>query len=278
MTTAAEWQGRVGRVWAEEHARTERAFADIARCLDAAIADVAPATGRALDIGCGIGSTSLALSDARPGLAVIGADLSGELVMVASERARDRSVTFVTGDAVSTAAAHAPLDLLVSRHGVMFFPDPLAAFAGLAATAAPDAPLVFSCFRARRDNEWADAIDRTLGVSPPSATGYAPGPFAFADPDATAAILSAAGWRSVEVEAHDVRYVVGTGEDPVADALAFFRRIGPAAATLAAATPAERARLEDRLAVMLRERTSGDVTAFTAAIWIWRARAMGETA
>lgn len=280
MTGAADWAGRVGQVWADEWRRTERAFAGIAAVLDAAIADVAPPRGRALDIGCGVGSTALALARAHPGLAVTGVDLARPLVAVARERAATAAAApdFVAGDAITVAADRAPLDLLVSRHGVMLFDDPVAGFAALRRSAARGARLVFSCFRERVDNDWTHAVDRVLGTAPvPAPTAYAPGPYALADRAQTAAILRAAGWTQIAATAHDVRYVVGAGEEAVADALAFYRRIGPAASILAAASRAERAVLDRKLADMLATRIRDGVVTFTAAIWIWTARA-GEAA
>ncbi|MEH3099485.1 hypothetical protein [Sphingomonas adhaesiva] len=183
---------------------------------------------------------------------------------------------FEVGDAVAVASSLAPVDLMISRHGVMFFDDPVAGFAALRGAAAPGAPLVFSCFRARVENDWSHAVDRVLGVQP-AGTGYAPGPYALADPAATADILRRAGWVDAAAVPHDVPYVVGAGDDPVADALAFYRRIGSAAAILAAAASDERASLEARLGEMLATRIHGGAVTFSAAIWIWTARA-GEAA
>ncbi|MBW6525419.1 class I SAM-dependent methyltransferase [Sphingomonas sp. RHCKR7] len=285
MTSGAEWSARVGATWAAEWQRTERAFADIAGVLDPVIASVAPASGRAADVGCGVGSTALTLAAARPGLRVTGIDLAAPLVAVARERAGtlasptedraddDRRVDFRLGDAAAVLPTLAPLDLIVSRHGVMFFDDPVASFAAMARAARPGAPLVFSCFRAREENDWASALDAAVGATPGPTGSYAPGPFGLADRARTQDILAAAGWRDADATGHDVRYLVGGGDDPIADALAFFRRIGPAAAVLAAAAPDEQAAIERRIAAVLAARIRDGAVAFTAAIWIWVARA-----
>lgn len=138
MTVAADWAGRVGDVWAEEWRRTDRAFAGLAPHLDAAILDaVPPGPFTALDIGCGAGATSLALAAARPDARIVGVDLSSELVELARRRTEQLgNCRFGAGDVLAHAAAVRP-DLLVSRHGVMFFADPHAAFAALRRAAAP---------------------------------------------------------------------------------------------------------------------------------------------
>jgi SAM-dependent methyltransferase len=272
MTSATDWTGRVGQTWASEWHRTDRSFARLAPHLDAAILASATATPlRAIDIGCGAGSTSLALATARPDATVTGIDLSPDLLAVAGRRGAGRAnLDFRHGDATTVAQALAPLDLLVSRHGVMFFADPVPAFAALRAASRPGAALVFSCFRARTDNPWAsDLIERVTGICPPSTPGYAPGPFGFADPVITTAILTRAGWTVDSPARVDVAYLAGAGEDPVADAAAFFHHIGPLASALKQA--ADPAALDARLKAVLERYRTDDTVAFSASAWIWRA-------
>lgn len=276
MTGHAEWHGPVGSVWASEWRRTDRSFAGLSRDLDAAIRDAAPPNhGRAFDIGCGAGVTSLALATARPDLDVVGVDISDELVEIA--RARSEGITnasFVVADLNRELPKSPPPDLLFSRHGVMFFDDPVAVFARLRAAARPGARLVFSCFRDPMLNPWAGGLVATITDTPvPVATGYAPGPFAFADPAFVTAMLATAGWRDVASEPVDYRYVAGEGDDPLADAVGFFRRVGPVAAALRAAPDEARAGLLDRLAETLQKHRDHNEIAFPAAAWIWRAHA-----
>ena len=276
MTTAADWTGRVGRTWAAEWQRTDRSFANLSPHLDAAIRSAAPAGPfRAIDIGCGAGNTSLALADARPDATVTGLDLSADLIRMARTRAGDRgTVTFHHGDAIAMAPQLPPADLIVSRHGVMFFADPVAAFATLRTAAGPGARLVFSCFRDRSDNVWAsDLIEQVTGTRPQPSEGYAPGPFGFADRTATAAILTQAGWTVDSATRIDFAYIAGAGPDPVADAADFFHHIGPLASALKdAADPS----LDDRLKSALQRYTADGIVALPASAWIWRATATGE--
>ena len=273
MTDATAWKGQVGDTWAEEWRRTDRSFADLDPHLHAAIAATAPNARTIVDLGSGAGATGLAVAAARSEARVTGIDLSRALVAVARARGEGLSnLGFRLGDAATGAAAMAPVDLYISRHGVMFFPDPVAAFAQLHESAAPSAALVFSCFAAREQNEWAEVIGEAVGELPPLVPG-APGPFAFDDPDRVAAILGDAGWRDPTPASITFRYLVGVGPDPVADALAFFRRIGPAAPLLRAAPPGERTAMEERLAAVLRERVTEGKIDFAAAAWLWSARA-----
>jgi len=65
----------------------------------------------------------------------------------------------------------------------------------------------------------------------------------------------------------------GGGDDPVADAVSYFTRIGPLASTIAATDPADRSRLLDRLAAALAHHSDGSCVQFPASAWLWRARA-----
>ena len=161
----------------------------------------------------------------------------------------------------------------MSRHGVMFFADPVAAFRNLAGGAAPDARLVFSCFRAFSHNPWAHAI---AGLLPPGVVEApapeTPGPFAFADRARVKRILAAAGWSDIAFEQVDYPFVAGVGADALADAVSYLLAIGPAARAAALLAPEECeafiARLRHYLAVHERDH----LIALPASAWLVSAR------
>ncbi|MHA6723036.1 class I SAM-dependent methyltransferase [Sphingomonas sp. RS2018] len=271
MTGTHDWAGAVGDVWAQEWRRTDRSLADLSRHLDAAILSAAPAGAlSALDIGCGAGATSLALASDRPDARIVGVDLSAGLIDAARSRAGQGGPSFETGDATMLAGKRGPFDLLYSRHGVMFFDDPVAAFRSLRASAQPGARLVFSCFRDWQHNAFARDLATALGGGAPQA---GPGPFAFADRDHVAGILAAAGWSDGDATAVDFAYRAGAGADPVDDAVSFLTRIGPAASNLRTAPAADRAALIDTLRSVVARYHLGDTVDFPAAAWIWSAKA-----
>ncbi|MGB3379060.1 MAG: methyltransferase, partial [Allopontixanthobacter sediminis] len=153
-------------------------------------------------------------------------------------------------------------------------PDPAAAFANLRRNAEPSARLIFSCFRSVDDNPWASGLTELLppGMSQPPQS-MVPGPFAFADRDAVAAMLGAAGWEDIEFRAVDFAYIAGTGEDAVADAKSYLLTIGPAARAAAELGPADRAAFVRRLDKFLESHLDGDLVALLAGAWIVTARA-----
>ena len=274
MTTAYDWTGRIGDVWAEEWRRTDRSFTNLTPHLNAAIlAATSPETSMIIDIGCGAGATSLATAQALPGATVTGIDLSPTLIEIARHRAETQSnARFECADIAVAAPNHAPTHLYVSRHGVMFFADPTAAFAILAEAAAPDASLVFSCFAERAANVWATETVAATGGDPDAPASTAPGPFAFADPTYVAEILATAGWSAAPPQRLSFAYRAGEGADPVADAVDYFRRIGPAASAIRDAAPEERERHIARLTDICARHSDGDTVEFPAVAWIWTAR------
>ena len=270
MTNHADWQTAVGRNWASAYQRTDRSFAGLTDRLLTRISEFDGST--VLDIGCGAGELSLAIARARPRASVIGVDISYDLITAAQERAGERTqLRFELADAAQWQEPGLTPDLLVSRHGVMFFDDPIAAFARLHAQASETATLVFSCFRHPRENPWASGVAELLDQMPGDPD--APGPFAFADPQRVEAILGKADWGRIDFEPVDFAWIAGKGEDPVADAMDYLSQIGPAAPTLRALEGTAREEAEARLRDWLVKHRSGDVVAFAAAAWIVTAHA-----
>ena len=269
----SEWAGRVGDVWAEEQRRTDRTFEPVDDVLVAKAASAVEglAAPRILDVGCGAGTTSFSLAARLPDAAITGIDLSPALVAAAAARAADRPrCRFEQGDA-TVWAGETGFDLLVSRHGVMFFDDPVAAFAHLCSLAKDGGRLAFSCFRSPKENVWASALAHLMPGGP--GDPHAPGPFAFADRDRVAAILSQAGWRDAKATPLDFGYVAGAGDDPVGDANDFFARVGPVSRAIRELDETGRQRLRAALDGQVRAHHEGGVVRFPAAAWIWEARA-----
>lgn len=271
MTTGTDWREAVGRTWADNYRLTDRSFAGLTERL---LARIGGCEGKqVLDIGCGAGELSIAVARGNNSAEVIGVDVSPALVATASERGSGHpNVRFEEADAGSWEPTGFRPDVLMSRHGVMFFDAPRGAFGHLRRIARPGAELVFSCFRSPRLNPWASELAGLLKV-PASSDSTAPGPFAFADEGHVRSILDDAGWHDVHMAEADFAYIAGIGEDPVEDALQLFSRIGPAAPALRSLDAEARVLAEGWMRDWLAQHRSGDLVALPAAAWIVTARA-----
>lgn len=161
-----------------------------------------------LDVGCGCGSTSAALGEAvGPAGEVLGIDLSAVMLERARQRALEAGtshVTFRQDDAQRADLGVERYDLVFSRFGVMFFADPVRAFANLRRALRREGRLVFACWQPPSSNPWMAVANRAAGklfdLTPPPHD--APGPFSLANPDRLRAILHGAGHPDVQIAEH----------------------------------------------------------------------------
>lgn len=272
MSRALDWEGQAGESWAAEWRRTDRSWGGLTERLLRATREFSFSS--VLDIGCGAGELSLAIARGRPGVNVVGVDISPQLIEVARDRGRNLSnAAFTLGDASRWAPqGDFRPDLLISRHGVMFFAEPVPAFAHLAAISAPGAGLLFTCFRSPAVNEIFTAVASLLPPPETPPDPDAPGPMAFADPDRVRGILTSAGWTDVHLDPFDFAMVVGSGEDPVSDAVAYFSTIGPVASAMATMSDDERAAFRQKLRGFVAAREIDGIIAFAAGAWVVTAR------
>ena len=193
------WNAAAGETWVQFQEPLDRQIEPLGLV---AIDVLQPTTGEhIIDIGCGCGQSSLALAArVAPTGSVVGIDLSRPMLEVARLRRRPAAnlrVDFWQLDAQNGDLGRGVFDAAFSRFGVMFFSDPVAAFANIRASLKRGGRLVFVCWRSLAENPWMlaplqAALPFIPPVVPPDPT--APGPFAFADAGRVRAILSDAGF------------------------------------------------------------------------------------
>ncbi len=262
--------------WIANQARYDRMHAPFtALILDAA---ALRAGGHALDVGCGCGGTTLAAARlVAPGQAT-GLDLSGPMLARAradAEAAGLANALFQQGDAQVHRFEPAGFDTVISRFGVMFFADPVAAFANIRSATRPGGRLAFVCWQPLAANQWLLVPATALAEHvPPADTGFGDGPgmFAFADPDRLRPILAAAGWRHIEITSEHASILVGGGGS-VDDAVEFLRTATMGRTMLTGADAATAARALASVRAALTPYADADGVHLDAAVWLVQAAA-----
>lgn len=232
----------------------------------------------ALDLGCGCGTTSLELAR-RTGETgnVLGVDVSAPMLDVARRRARDaglRNVRFELADAQTHQFSCASRDVAFSRFGVMFFADPVAAFANVRRALKPGGRLAFVCWQSLGLNPWMAlplaAVAQHVSLPPP-ASPDAPGAFAFADRDRVAGILKNAGFADAAFEAVEEPLTIG-GTPDLDAAVDFLLTVGPTQALLGQASEELRAQVVKSVRAAIAPHHTADGVRLPAAAWVVRAR------
>ncbi|KFU76751.1 Ubiquinone/menaquinone biosynthesis C-methylase UbiE [Amycolatopsis lurida] len=208
------WDGDDGALWAK---RAQRFNDGVAAYRDTffAAAGIRP-TDNVLDVGCGAGQTTRDAARFAGRGSALGVDLSGEMLALARRLAGEEgvpNVSFAQVDAQIHPFAEARFDVVISRHGSMFFGTPLAAFSNLARATRPGGRLVLLTWQPLRLNEWITTF-RTIfaaGREVPSSD------LALSDPAEIERLLVSAGYSEVRCTAVDKPMYFGQDVDDAAE-------------------------------------------------------------
>ncbi|GAC1440940.1 MAG: methyltransferase domain-containing protein [Mycobacteriales bacterium] len=270
------WNSDAAATWS---ARPERYDAMLGPLGERVLAAARLAAGeRVLDVGCGAGQLTVqAASAVGPTGHVAGMDISRDLLAVARGRAAAAGLTNVDcleADAQVAVLAASSYDVILSRFGVMFFADPVAAFTNLLGAVVPGGRLAFVCWQPAPGNEWVTvplfAAGPHVGFpEPPPAD--APGPFAFGSAGRVRQVLGDAGWTGVELD--DVQTTVTPGGARTAEeAVAFISEDTFGKTMLATAEPAAREAAVAALHEAYASRLGPTGVELRAAVWVVTAR------
>ena len=265
------WNSDHGLAWARHANTVDIMFSTITDAvLDAAEIG---AGDRVLDLGCGNGETTVAVSERVTKIGTVTAiDVSRPMLDHAQKRVDATelgNVTFVLGDAAVHTFADGSFDKLVSRLGAMFFADPTAAFAQLGPALDKGGRLALGVWRGPRENLWAMkpvAAAKPFLEMPPRPGPDDPGPFSFADPSRVRRVLASSGWQDIKLAPLDFPVPLG---HTMEDALAFVMEMGPLSAPLSKVTGEKRLRALEAINKVLEENTGDDgVVRLAGACWI----------
>jgi ubiquinone/menaquinone biosynthesis C-methylase UbiE len=270
------WNSAQTRIWADDYEVIDRLFAGLTRV---ALDHAAPKLGeRVIDIGCGSGTTVLELA-ARVGQSgyVLGADVSKPSVEKARERIAAAGVqqAEITLCDVSTHTFPAnSFDLVFSRFGVMFFADPVAAFANIHQAMKSDGRLAVAVFRTPQENKWATAALAAVRhllppITPPGPED--PGQFSWADAARVHRILETAGFQDISLTPHDPEMPLA-GRGGAAEAASFMSRVGPVVRAMSDASEQRRKEVRAALEAFFKIHEGPTGIVLPGAIWVVTAR------
>jgi SAM-dependent methyltransferase len=270
------WNGPAARGWVENQDLLDRVF----RPLEALLVDsISGSQTRVLDVGCGTGGTTLAAArQLGANGESIGIDISEPMIAVARARAEREAAParFICADAQEYAFEPASVDRIISRFGVMFFDNPVRAFANLRRAAADEGAARLIAWRSPAENPFmttAERAARPLLPNLPDRRSDGPGQFAFADPDRVAAILRESGWTAIEIQPIDVPCTL-----PEAVLARYVTQLGPVGRILQEADDETRKRVIDAVRPAFDPYVKGTEVRFTAACWLIAARSTSADA
>lgn len=269
---SALWNGLGGRAWVEAQELLDRMFQPFEELLVQAVATRPGA--RVLDVGCGTGSTTLAVaSSLGPDGRCIGVDISEPMIAAAQARAERAGARagFIRADAQAHAFDAAGFDRIISRFGVMFFDDPVPAFANLRRAASDAAGLQLIVWRSPAENPFMTTAERAaapLLPKLPARQPDAPGQFGFADPRRVRRILDESGWAAIDIRPVDVTCTL-----PEKELVTYLTRLGPLGRVLPEVDGQTRIRVIETVRAAFDPYVQGDEVRFDAACWIVGAQA-----
>lgn len=265
---AAAWDGPEGDHWADNAGRYEATSERFRSALLGAL-DLRDDSG-VVDIGCGTGAATREAARIAAKGAVLGVDLSRQMLEVARARAAADGldhVRFERADAQVHPFDRAAFDVAISCFGAMFFADPVAALANIRRSLRPGASLALLAWRDLARNEWVDAVrtalaaGRSLPVPPPGS----PGPFSMADRHITTSWLTEAGYRDLDLSSVDEPLWFGRDAD---DAYSFVSTFGVTRGLIADLDDAARTDALDQLHQTLKDHETPDGVTLAGSAWL----------
>ena len=229
------WNGPLFDIWLEYRGIVAEGLRDHG---ESALSANRPREGdRVLDIGCGLGDTTVRLAAlVGPAGHAHGVDVAERMIeraIVEAGAAGLENVSFAAYD-VEVTRIDGTFDYAFSRMGTMFFANPVAALRNVREALAPGGPLNMVVWRRKQDNECMHRAEMVVAEYLDEPEEYdvprcGPGPFSMANADTVTGVLRAAGYEDIRLARQDLPYKIG---NDLEQAVAFNMALGPAAEVL----------------------------------------------
>jgi SAM-dependent methyltransferase len=165
-----------------------------------------PSAAPVLDLASGTGRLTAPLLDRLSGGMLVALDLNGAMQHVARARLRSPRVRYVRGDAMRLPFEDAVFSQVACQHGIMFFPDKTQAASEVRRVLKPGGSFLLNVWTGLDENPLGEIADRVVArFFPSDPPRFYHVPFGYGDPARVRADLQGGGFRSVEIEAVDLR-------------------------------------------------------------------------
>ncbi len=178
------------------------------------LAEVQPGD-KVLDVATGIGEPAVtAARRVKPNGKVLAIDISSQMLLIAKTRAKSLGLDDIIefresdGEKIDLPDSTAKFDAILSRWGLMFFPNLSATLVKIREMLVTNGRLSAAVWSAPSKVPWLDlafaSVRKQINApAPPPAT---PGPFALADIDALKQSFSQAGFKDIKINTFQITF------------------------------------------------------------------------
>ena len=271
----ANWNSKTGQAWVNNDLKMDLHLEVITTLLFKEFETLG--NKHVLDVGCGSGTTSKLLSDQVGSTgSVEGVDISKPLLELAQTKyGTIENIRFTNADAQSFEFKKSFYDQIVSRFGVMFFENPIAAFTNMHKSLKPNGKLNFVCWSALEENEFfilpLKIVLKYLNKPLPNPS-KAPGPLAFSNKPYLLKILQSSEFKNIKIKTVKTEML---SFDPVEEQVRFFNKMGLAARMKKEASfdIEIHEKIDQELEIELMKRTDANGTSLKATVYYVSANA-----
>ena len=271
----ANWNSKTGQAWVNNDLKMDLHLEVITTLLFKEFETLG--NKHVLDVGCGSGTTSKLLSDQVGSTgSVEGVDISRPLLELAQAKyGTIENIRFTNADAQSFEFKKSFYDQIVSRFGVMFFENPIAAFTNMRQSLKPNGKLNFVCWSALEENEFfilpLKIVLKYLNKPLPNPS-KAPGPLAFSNKPYLLKILQSSEFKNIKIKTVETEML---SFDPVEEQVRFFNKMGLAARMKKEASfdIEIHEKIDQELEIELMKRTDANGTSLKATVYYVSANA-----